>query len=1234
MLLRDVIHIPAEVRTGDLVFKLSDATEHAEKTVNDYVVTPQLSGAFLTAARLMRAAIAEHSSKAAFLSGSFGAGKSSFMGILQLLLNAEPHALAKVELAPVVAELAEWRGDQRFLTVQFNLIGATSLESAIFGGYVAQVRALHPDHPMPDVFADEPILENADTLRATLGDEAFFGALSGGAEEDEWGDLGGWDAERYDAARAQVTTGPDRRLLVQALLEGLLTSFADGARANRDGYVDIDTGLAALSRHAKDLGYAGLILFLDELILWLMSRMADAEFVGPEASKISRLVEASEAARPVPIISLIARQRDLRTLIGSDVPGAERLAFIEQLDYQAGRFTDIELNDSNLPLVANRRLLQPQDDAGKQALDDAFAALSLTDDQRDALRGASGTDEDFRLTYPFSPAFLTVVVELASTLQRTRTGLRVLLDLLVQNRETLEVGQLVPVGDLYDVLANSDEPLDAMMQNFESAKRIYTSTLRPMLAAEHGMGTGDVPTSSFVNDDRLIKTLLLAALVPNSEPFKNLTARKLVALNHGLITSPVPGMEATVVIGKLNSWAARCGELQVGGDLNNPTVHLVLSEIDTRSILESVSGIDNTGSRRQLVRDLIAKDLGVSTDQLHQTTKLLWKGTYRTVDLVFGNVRNTAELTDAAFATSGDMWKFVIDFPFDEDGHTPSDDVARVEELRILGHEWRTVCWLPAFFTAETRSLLGNLVRLNHLLPIPGQTSDRLREATKNLTAETRETARPQLEAQKRAAEGRLQQALHQAYGLGVADAAVVDTSHPASDCYASLLPGFEARPPVASSLRMAFDQVIAQGLEYCYPAAPNIDSEVRIADLRTVYLLCQEALEQPGDRIPQVAPSDRKLMSRIANPLRLGVQSEQAFSLDVTPHWDNHFTRKISERTASGAEGGVTVGELRRWIDDPRPWGLSRELQNLVILVWAAATDRAFTDHGGPARISVDALEDHFEVLAQELPDARIWAEAVTRSQEVFGATGLPATPSAVGLAKLSGILANQVVGHHAAADAVVGDLASVAALVDVPQANRARTARTAADLLAALAGAGSDMAKVHALVGADLAPSPQAVGASIMASAAVSGAIHSIDMGILTAALGKPEGGALAKELTGLLEAEELATVFAPPMRHLYDKARNIVVGPVLADALPTGDIAAGPTGSGLDASGPVPQVVSVPDGGTATKVPVLSERGLQRAATVERLDKLRTDLKSGEIAGDLFDIEITATLPTEGP
>ena len=105
MLLRDAITIPTEVRQGDLVFKLTDATEHSSETVARYVVTDQLLSAFSEAAALVGAAVREHSSKAAFLSGSFGAGKSNFMGMLQLLLDGNPAALARPELAPVVASM-------------------------------------------------------------------------------------------------------------------------------------------------------------------------------------------------------------------------------------------------------------------------------------------------------------------------------------------------------------------------------------------------------------------------------------------------------------------------------------------------------------------------------------------------------------------------------------------------------------------------------------------------------------------------------------------------------------------------------------------------------------------------------------------------------------------------------------------------------------------------------------------------------------------------------------------------------------------------------------------------------------------------------------------------------------------------------------------------------------------------------------------------------------------------
>lgn len=1225
MLLKDLINIPDSVRQGDLVFKISDATEDAKATLDQYVVTEQLEESFIQAVRLVGAAVNEGSSKAAYLSGSFGSGKSSFMGVLQLLLDRNPDALAKPELADVVAELNRQGDHLKILTVPYHLIGATSLESAVFGGYVEHVRAKHPDAPYPAVFADEPLLANADDMRARFGDDAFFAQLGEG--DEGWGELSGWDAARYDAARAEPVGGPERRLLVQAMLEGPLSSFADAARANREGYVDMEQGLAAISEHAHSLGYNGLILFLDELILWLMSQMANQSFVSAEASKLSKLVEGSDADRPAPLIALVSRQRDLRDLVGHDVPGSEQLSFIGQLDYQAGRFSTITLNDSNLPVVAHNRLLRPKDDTARTTLQQAFTDLNLDQDERDTLRGTSGTDDDFALTYPFSPAFLNVVVDVASALQRTRTGLRVLLELLVDKRDTIEIGDLVPLGDLYDVLAEGDDPLtDELRQNFRASKRLYDNELRPMLLDAHNLGRNDEPTPAFRNDDRFIKTLLLAALVPNSEPFKNLTAKKLVALNHGLITTPVPGTEVQALVRKLTEWSGRIAELQVGSDVNNPTINIVLSEVDVRSILQSVRSHDSTGTRRQLLRDMIAEELKVATDQQSFRTTLLWKGVQREIDLRFGNIRNHDELPDAAFEPDGDRWQVVIDFPFDEQGHTPLEDLERIDGLRA--NNWQSVCWLPSFFTADFLGQVGDLVLLNHLIPIDDQMSERFRDATRNLSPDQREAARPQMQTWKLQLRNRLQDVLKQAYGLKKPEANVVDSTHGLADHFPTLLSGLSVQPPVAATLRDAFDAVIRQALAYSYPDAPDIEGEVKAGDLRTVLGICTQALEQPDNRVAQVESSARKAMARIANPLKLGTQSEQAFRLEVaTNELGTHFTRKLAERDASGAAGNPTVRELRAWIDDPKPRGLTRALQNLIILVWAAATDRTFQDHGGPAAATLDTLRDDWEVVGVDLPDAATWQDAVQRAQAVFGTSGLMTEPSSVGLQRIDAALSNAAGDYGQSTRSVVERLASLDSLAGVDGVSqRTRTAECAAAVVDQLASANSALERLQRFAAVELEPSAAAIGASIKSSAAISAQIDTLDMRILASAMNRGEGASIRQSLVDLVGADELATRFVDEMRRIDEAARSLVLDTPAASAPAAAAAAAASPVAAATADAPSPDDVAIDVPSSAGTV-VAEHKGLDRSATQKALKDLRDRIKSGELSGSRFDIRVVA-------
>src|SRR5215213_9798817 len=129
--IKDLIELPDRVRRGDFVLRLSEGITNPKETVDNYVPTPQLVKCFDEALGLIRSSLEARSSKAAYLHGSFGSGKSHFMAILLLLLQNESHARSIAELAGVVSRHSAWTEGKKFLLVPYHMIGATAMESAI-----------------------------------------------------------------------------------------------------------------------------------------------------------------------------------------------------------------------------------------------------------------------------------------------------------------------------------------------------------------------------------------------------------------------------------------------------------------------------------------------------------------------------------------------------------------------------------------------------------------------------------------------------------------------------------------------------------------------------------------------------------------------------------------------------------------------------------------------------------------------------------------------------------------------------------------------------------------------------------------------------------------------------------------------------------------------------------------------------------------------------------------------
>jgi hypothetical protein len=113
------------------------------------------------------------------------------------------------------------------------------------------------------------------------------------------------------------------------------------------------------------------------------------------------------------------------------------------------------------------------------------------------------------------------------------------------------------------------------------------------------LGCSGCPRSACRTDNRLIKTLLVAALVPEVAAVKDLTASRLVQLNHGSSRCPIPGTEASDRRQKLRGWAAEIGQLQVGAQAD-PRVRLRLEGVDLGPILERARHADTPGARTRV----------------------------------------------------------------------------------------------------------------------------------------------------------------------------------------------------------------------------------------------------------------------------------------------------------------------------------------------------------------------------------------------------------------------------------------------------------------------------------------------------------------------------------------------------------------------------------------------------------------------------------------------------------
>lgn len=1167
-LVHDLLDLPGSVRKGDFVQGLSEGIAKPEATLRDYAITPKIVHSFQSALAILKSALEDNRSQAAYLDGSFGSGKSHFMAVLNLMLADHAAAWRRSELHPLRSS-HPWIGQKKLVQLPIHMLDAQDTESKILGTYVSWVAEHHPDAPVPAVYADEGLFEDAKRLRTTMGDEAFFPKLNGGLRQAAvgWGKRGAassWDATSFDEAAASNYLGDEDRDAQSPrarLFSDLVRTFFTSWTSQRSRFVDLDTGLGVVSRHAKDLGFDGVVLFLDELILWLAGRSSDLPFVGKEVQKLVKLKEAQDASRAIPIVSFIARQRDLSAFLGTEAQGAIRVQLSHNLSHHEGRFESVSLADSNLPAIVKHRVVRAKDvETGRQLEEDFARTWRAAGQAASVLIGSEGDEAAFRQVYPFSPALVEALVALSDCLQRERTAIRILMELLVHHLPDLELGRVVPVGDAFDALAESEDPIDdpVMKARFDRARDLYRNSFLPLVRRKHEtdnpndcqrlredhdrrLGCSQCPKKACRNDNRIAKTLLMAALVPKAKPFDGLTVKRLVHLNHGTIASPIPGAEIQVATQRLREWASQIGALRIG-DQADPEVSVHLSGVDLQPILAKAADADKPGARKTTLRRLLFEELGldgsIGTLVPHEYS---FFGTKRPGEVRYGNVREMA--SNLLTANEKVEWQIILDYPFDERGHGPADDLAHLEAYRdshaSASRPNPTVVWLPTFFSRDMENELGDLVMLEHILD--GDTANYLG----HLRIEDQATTRADLTSLRAQKESLVRGILSDAYGLTSAGKAThLDPSRSVEENFIPLLEGLEIRTLLVGSMREGLSQIIETVLSKRYPHHPRFDGPVSPSRMERIRILLDRLLDTRDHRMI-IDNADRSDLKKYTDPLGLTATGDSTTILQDRP-----LEELEQARQRKGIET-PTVREVRTWLDPSGTRGLLPEVEDLLVHTWCAWSGRTFQRNGEAYALTrLGQLPDDVELLRPELPTAAQWSQAIERSGDLFGIALAGKSLTARNLANFEELVHEKCGGFEKVHDLVTPMEQRLGEWADPDDAPRLLTAKASSILLVLLSQA-KGAALVKILAEFPLQTSGKAMGRSLSTAREIyrhlTERMRWFCFTQTRALCNDPERGAKANQLLSdlrtLLSEDELNHMFAEGLTELNRKAEELL-------------------------------------------------------------------------------------------
>ena len=885
---------PEDIRAMGFVIRLREAapdSDEVKQLIRDYVVTPAVEEELPRILDDMKQVYDRGEEYGRFIHGSFGSGKSHFMTMLSMLLeNVAPawdkfrpyldtHKEKRAKQDRDAPEHSGWIPGANLLVVRIHMLSVrgrtTGLDRAIYDAFND---ALTARAKAPFEFLNvDAIFDEARREAAEYGDIVWKRLETAGI-------VGG--KEDFEGLASGPTKAKER--LARAWLE---YKGRDAAQAGIDPRWS--EGLKAMSKHAKAQGFGGIVLMIDEFLLWLAEKSGQ-EFVR-EINNLNVIVDHNTGQRASPIFVFVARQRNLQEFFPDLVDESK---IHEHLDHHAKRFEITKLQDVELRHIVRGRVLRSKNpDAVK-------AAVSSLAERHQKLLPALLAEADIdylRDVYPFHPALIEMLVDVTSLMQRERSALRLLYELLVLHYPKLPLGEFLPVGSAFAaIFPESGVEASKKTELMQDIHRQYYSRLAAAMDRMVEDESTEFDAERKKALDQLVKTVLLAEVSPRLKG-NGLTVERLVQLNSVDVEGETFRGRVRVAETDLLALSQRVPDLQIAGQGKTALVRYVLGRVSLGEILARArSKVDNPAQRFKVYWEALKISLGFAKRRPDGKVdyekgfeegsandgewELNWRRTRRKGRIKLGNVR---ELSYDDFDPPDGAFKILVDYPWDEPGHTVDEDRMKAQNVRKKKGLLHTVCWLPRHLSPTELGVVTELAAVRYLLSEAGQ-----KDLLETLGPQDRNTVLEQAGVRERQLVGQLDDLLKEVYvrhGEFLALISDVDSSRP------------------RETLMENLEHIATLLMDRQYPQHPHFASEPKKADLEKLLHWMVEA----GEQNVSVAYDDAvaKVLKCLGQPLELVNLGQTKASLRL----DSRYIKDVLQKTDADAVAWEPIREHLR---------------------------------------------------------------------------------------------------------------------------------------------------------------------------------------------------------------------------------------------------------------------------------------------------------------------------------